>query len=168
MVKLICEHCGNEFERSAKEVRRNQAKKRRVFCSRNCAGKKYITNIPDDKRGIYDITKHSGNLRDHWSNTGYREILRRVRNRQKSTHLTLQDLQNVWEAQAGKCAYTGIELVRIGSNDSRVMASLDKINCKLPYQIGNIQFVSLAINRMKGEMSDDETKEFLSFLARSR
>jgi hypothetical protein len=73
--------------------------------------------------------------------------------------LTMDDLQKQFEKQNGKCAYTGLDLVLpkdflhiFGSE----IASIDRIDSSIGYQVGNIQFVRKAINFMKYQLSHDE------------
>lgn len=92
--------------------------------------------------------------------TGFREFIRRAKNRNKLGLLTLDDLIEQWIKQNMECPYTGIRL-KLPSyknkNNSIETASLDRINSEISYQKGNIQFVSTAINYMKGSMTHEET-----------
>ena len=47
-------------------------------------------------------------------------------------------------------------------------ASLDRIDSSLPYEVGNIQFVSRTLNYAKNSMSHDEFEEFLDLLVSNR
>ena len=164
-MKLICKECGSTFERESREYKRSLKKGRRSFCSRRCSGKANIGNIPADKRNTYDITQHSLNRKDKY--TGLREFLRRIRNRNKETNLTLEIIRTLW-LKKNCCAYSGIalELPKSSGKSSQITtASLDRIDSSKGYIIGNIQFVSIAINRMKGEMSHEETIELCKIIA---
>jgi 5-methylcytosine-specific restriction endonuclease McrA len=71
------------------------------------------------------------------------------------------DFFDIWQSQKGKCAVTGIELI------PGKTASLDHIN---PLSRGgtnsreNLQFVHIAINTMKQNLTSDEFLELLKQL----
>jgi hypothetical protein len=157
---ITCEYCGSAFDREAREIKRSQKKGRKNFCSRSCCGKTNINNIPLDKRGSFDISLHSSNRKDEFS--GFREFLRRARNRNLEINLDLKDLVLVWNSQNGICPYSGVVLKLPSSkNNSKIYtASLDRIDSSKGYVKDNIQFVSTTINFMKNTLSDEETKEF--------
>jgi 5-methylcytosine-specific restriction endonuclease McrA len=64
----------------------------------------------------------------------------------------------IWESQNGNCAITGLPM------EPGETASLDHV---IPikrngnHARANLRFIHLAINRMKGDMTDDELREFL-------
>ena len=47
-------------------------------------------------------------------------------------------------------------------NDIRFTASLDRIDSSKDYIKGNIQFISLAMNYMKAQMSHEQTLELIT------
>lgn len=57
-------------------------------------------------------------------------------------------LDELYECQGGRCAYTGKIL---GS-----LVSLDRIDSSQPYQVGNCQLVLIVINDMKGVLSSED------------
>ena len=72
-----------------------------------------------------------------------------------------------WEKQKGICPYTGIELVQPKDCNDEAMykkASLDRIDSKLGYVKGNIQFISASANYAKGTMTDEEMVEFCKLI----
>jgi hypothetical protein len=86
-------------------------------------------------------------------------FMRRARRRGKMGELTEQDLIDVWDLQAGKCVYTKVDLVLPtdkGRNNTIYTASLDRIDSSLPYEKGNIQFISIGANYLKGSMSHED------------
>lgn len=100
--------------------------------------------------------------------TGFRQFVVRARSRKKLGELTLQGLFNIWEKQKGICPYSGVQLILPSyrkKNDKIYVASLDRIESSLPYDDNNIQFVSAAINYMKGELSHDETIQLCKLIA---
>lgn len=168
-IEIICDGCGTAFEKAEAEVKRNNKKGMRNFCSLKCVGKNSYQHLKT-YAGKYDIAKHSANHKDEY--TGLREFLRRIKVRQKSKdlgcNLTLEYLKFIWEDQNHKCAYTGIELSLPkyikGSNNIIFTASLDRIDSSKGYVEGNVQFVSMAINYMKSTMTDEQTKEIIKLI----
>lgn len=98
----------------------------------------------------------------------------KINNKKKkvSDDMTIKDLEILWDKQEGKCVYSKIELIiptykNLNDYPSYKYASVDRIDSNLPYQKGNIQFVSRNINYAKGAMSDTEFKEFLSIIIKN-
>jgi hypothetical protein len=66
-------------------------------------------------------------------------------------------LKDLWDAQEGKCAISGINMTyemfngRIPTN-----VSVDRINSSLGYEIDNIQLVCMAVNQMKSDMTTEQ------------
>jgi len=102
--------------------------------------------------------------------TPFRYLLKCISNKNRKPNLlSLVDLKEQWESQDGICPYSKIKLLLpTHSNHLKVKtylyASVDRIDSALPYQKGNVQFVSRNINYAKGELSHDEFIEFLSHL----
>lgn len=69
-------------------------------------------------------------------------------------NLTYQYIKYLYDLQKGLCAVSGIPMTceyGVGPSDTNV--SVDKIDPKKGYVIGNIQLVCWAVNRMKGAMT---------------
>ena len=159
-VEVVCsnEECGNTFMKDGSEVRRNQKLGRNNYCSLKCSGTNTTKHL--NKGYIGNTGK-----RDEY--TGLREHLRRVKKRNKGYNITLDDLLTQWEKQKGICPYTGIELVQPKDCNDEAMykkASLDRIDSKLGYVKGNIQFISASANYAKGTMTDEEMVEFCKLI----
>lgn len=70
--------------------------------------------------------------------------------------ITIEDLEQQWLKQNGKCYYTDIILsLPINDRDRSFTASIDRKNSKLPYEKSNIQWVLKDINFMKLQLSED-------------
>jgi len=108
-------------------------------------------------RKIPDI---KGNKNPRWA--GFKDIpgkfwstlKREAVSRNKEFNITIEYLQELWDRQNGKCAISGIQL-ELGQQPDRT-ASLDRINNKKGYIVGNVQWVHKMINMMKGVYSQDE------------
>jgi len=162
--KICCDNCNKEFEKPLSELKRNKELNRRNFCSRTCVGKANYNNFGDKINKIPPIRQ-----KDKYY--GLREFIRRAKNRiflEEST-ITKEYLFEIWENQNHKCAYTNIDLIlpcyRRKIKTSRIFsASLDRIDSKKGYIIGNVQFVSSAINFMKNDMSNEETIQLINLI----
>lgn len=80
--------------------------------------------------------------------------------------LTMEDLEDQWIEQKGKCAYTNIELTLPLSNcDRSFNASLDRINSSKPYVKENIQWVLKEVNLMKMNISHGRFLELCKIIS---
>lgn len=155
-IKINCFICNKEFERSISEYNRQQIKRKsKPCCSRVCTHK--LINI--------HLKPNLGTLRVKVSNelSPFRVFLRRSKKHIKGCTLTLEELKDIWEKQQGTCTYTKIKLVlpyRKGKHPANT-ASLDRIDSSKGYTANNVQFVCMVINKLKGTMSDEETKTFI-------
>ena len=69
-------------------------------------------------------------------------------------NLTYEYIKYLYETQKGLCAISGIPMTKeYGSGILDTNISVDKIDPKKGYVIGNIQLVCWAVNRMKGTMN---------------
>ena len=109
------------------------------------------------------------NRRDEYS--PYRQHLRLARRRVKlngrECNITLEYLKVLWEKQDGRCIYTGWELENLEATslwDNHKLhprtASLDRIDSKLGYVPGNVQFVSVMANYAKRDFWESQLLEF--------
>lgn len=77
-------------------------------------------------------------------------------------NISVEDLNNQWKIQDGKCFYTGIQLTTAKTytewalNPEHFNCSVDRINSDLNYTADNIVLCCKAINIMKGMLSVDE------------
>ena len=163
---VTCKTCGKLFEKIKTEFDRIELKSGNHYCSRSCCGKDNIRVNLGDKFGKNNNSKLPPNHRDKY--TGFREFIRRAKNRNNLGDLTLDDLVEQWNNQKGICPYTGINLVlpKTIRNCSIIeLASLDRIDSNKLYEKGNIVFVSTPINYMKNSMSEEETINFCKKIA---
>ena len=167
LVDFKCDYCGKKEYKPISEYNRNLSKNRKNFCSRSCSVK-YSNHIRVDFENFYDISKHSGNLRD--SDTPFRYTYRNCKKRYKDFNLSIEDLKNQWELQKGICPYSKISL-DLPEYKKRVhfsnRASLDRIDSSKGYVKGNIQFVSTLVNFLKSNLSHEETLDFISTLVKN-
>lgn len=83
-------------------------------------------------------------------------------------------LQQLWESQHGKCAYSGLPMLlpdtledscrtmRFSDECNPILCgSVDRIDSALPYQPGNVQFVCRGINHLKSDAQGHQVMAFL-------
>jgi hypothetical protein len=68
--------------------------------------------------------------------------------------LTLEQLDDLWARQKGRCALTGIRMSHT-TNDPYKM-SLDRIDNSRGYTPDNVQFVCACVNFMKNDSTEEE------------
>jgi hypothetical protein len=158
--KLNCPVCGVEFTRRECDFfDSNTGKKHKnLYCSRKC---KTDDQTGGDEYSTFQIFVTGARTR--MFQNGTRHLL----------DFNKKDLKELWDAQGGKCAISGIPMtLDIIEEDTKVRemkrtktpykASLDRIDSNKPYTKDNIQFVCMAVNFMKNEFDNDEIIEFVS------
>ena len=157
---LKCESCGKKFRRRRSDYNRSLRKGHRNFCSRKCAGRANVGNIPESSRvwGHLD----PGNKADELS--PFRWHLRNCK-RRKDCDLTLEDLRDQWDKQDGRCPYSGWKLKNLATTSCHLpltpdRASLDRIDSSKGYVQGNVQFVSYMAQCAKNIFSGDDLIKF--------
>lgn len=165
---LNCAWCKKDFEKDKHEVsrRKYKTKSNRWFCSRSCSasyGNKYTkrdrTHLPrhhgNDYARIYD-PEISWYMSRCCKDARFRAVTKDER------LLIHEDLLNRW---TGICAISEVPLVRRSMDGSCAIsnpffiASVDRIDCSKPYEPGNLQWTSLAINLARNKMENEEFKE---------
>jgi hypothetical protein len=167
MGECTCDNCGVTFEKPSTELTRNNKLGRQNFCSRTCVGKNNTKNF-GDKRGDYDISKHSNNSRDGF--TGLRALLRRIKSKYHNYDVDLNYLKEVWDEQ-NICVYSGVKLQLPkwkGINNPLYTASIDRIDSEKGYVKGNIQYISITSNHAKNSMSHEQMLEFCGLIMENK
>ena len=93
-------------------------------------------------------------LHSSWSRVFSRQKNEAKRGR-KSWNITAEYAWDLLNKQNWTCALTGEKFVPAGNYD-RMQMSLDRKNNKIGYEIGNVQYVTLFVNRVKNYLSDEE------------
>lgn len=79
-------------------------------------------------------------------------------------------LMGLWDAQGGRCPYTGLEMSHCPATGREgsfwTNATIDRIDSDKGYVIGNLQLVSHWANVAKGHLSDAEFRRFLLLAGR--
>lgn len=69
--------------------------------------------------------------------------------------MTVDDLVELFEQQEGRCAVTGMEMTHT-KEDPHSRVSIDRLDCNVGYDKGNVRLVCAAVNLMRNRMEDDE------------
>ena len=159
-----CNYCKKEFTKDSSEVKRNKQLGRKIFCSRSCVGK---NNTPTILKYVGMNTSHlnPSNRKDEF--TMFRKHLRKIRDRDINCNITLEDLLEIWNKQEGKCIYSKVKLQPSKykqSNNQIHTLSIDRIDSSKGYTKDNIQFISIAMNHMKNNMTHEQTLELIEIL----
>ena len=177
LISAQCCICSQPFTRSKSEWDRNTRLSRPSYCSRACAGKANLRNLPEHYLRNNPNLRRNGSESDEFS--PFRNIYRIARKRAveygHEFSLELQDLKNLYESQSGICPYTGWLLVLppstsvYGANGNWQLtpdcASLDRIDSSLGYRLENVQFVSYMANIAKNKFSHEQMMEFCEAIA---
>lgn len=158
-IKIICNTCGNEFEKLLKEHNRSIKLGRESYCSLNCSGKNSVSHLSQyshiTSKNLYPKPK------DEFS--PFREYMRRVKRRHnKENDINVSYLKELWESQEGICPLTGWKLVLTTSEGTCEpnIASLDRIDSSIGYVKGNVRFISVMANFAKWKWEDEELINF--------
>jgi len=89
------------------------------------------------------------------SSTTWTRIKNKAETRNITVSCTAEEVWNLFLDQDRKCVLTGVELY-LAANPSKSNASLDRIDSKKPYELGNIQWVYKPLNLMKSTTNNEE------------
>ena len=154
------------------------------ICSK-CREKKHIFNFNFKNRNNSDGTKRRGiqaecgqcrtkqKLKKYNSNP-HSYVFRliqlamqpsAVKKGRKPCAMTVEEFMNEWQKQYEKtglyCPKTEVLMTYIGGkNVVNTNISIDRINNKIVYQKGNVQFVTNMYNKIKGFYSEEELNKF--------
>jgi len=140
--QVVCISCNKQYSLSSDVIKKNIGGC--VFCAR-----KNVAKGSDSiyyKGGKYVTARFLSNVKHG------------ARKRNITCEITIDELDKLWEAQDGKCSYTGRELTLSGEECT---ASLDRIDSNEGYYLGNVQFVHKTVNVMKWALPEEE---FLGFI----
>ncbi len=161
-ISLLCDGCGNEFDKPLKEYKRRVKLGQVVFfCNQSCQVRRANLSTPHN----HDNLNRTGRKADSLS--PFRWFVSRAvaRRRKGDVDITPDFLQQLWESQQGKCPFTGwmLKLPRTTGgwdHPDPQNASLDRIDCAKGYVQGNVRFVAIMANIARGTFTDDQLREF--------
>ena len=168
--KLVCNYCGNYFEKKTNEYNRCVKKgQKNYFCSRDHANK--FLPRPHLKPRMENIIP--GSFKDEYSDfKWYMKVVRnRCNKKQYETDISLMFLKHLWKEQEGKCALTQIPM-QLRTHDSSdklefYTASLDRIDNTKRYTKDNVRFVCVMTNYARNTFSDNDFYEFIKLASKA-
>ena len=97
------------------------------------------------------------------------EVIEKLnRKKLEPKEVLIPHMLELWKAQLGCCYHTGIELnpeyLHTG-NQTILAPSVDRIDNKRGYEVGNIKIVMRGINKFKNNTHDDEFVDILKQIA---
>lgn len=163
---VSCGECKSPIDKPDKEIKRQLKKNpnRLFFCDTSCSCSYYNRLNP---RLI--VTRANTNTHDQYSYLKY--YMRKARNRDKNTDLTLEYLDQIWKIQNGRCALTGKEFKQYKDSlewekdtSNPWKPSLDRIDSSKGYIQGNVRFICIIANFAKGVWDDSVLYELAQSL----
>ena len=150
---LVCQNIYNA------EYRRRPDVAKRLVENRARYYRKPETRERDRKYRSTDAVKAQRKINDLKSprHIFYATLRMALKRRPTENPATVQQLMDLWMAQNGRCAVSGIEMVwgkRQGPVPNSI--SMDRIDSNGGYSIDNLRLVCHAVNAFKGRMSDAE------------
>lgn len=120
------------------------------------------------------LQRRLGNNSPHWK--GYQQIpgrlwssiLNGARSRDIKVEVTIEDVWNIFNAQQGRCALSGIELKfapRSNRTTDQQTASLDRIDSLKGYIPGNVQWIHKILQHMKSDHTQQQFVEWCTAIA---
>jgi hypothetical protein len=176
-IEVICENpqCGKSFTKSVSHYNENIKKKIAHTCSHRCAAALSAGKRRKNTQEEIDLLIERNKLRIRPKDViGVRYLLRMCSNRGKGCDLDDSYLLRLWEEQ-NVCPYSGVKLSmprpsypgKRTSNNPLSTASIDRIDSSKGYVQGNVQYVAMFINWMKGPMSHEQTIEACKAIAKA-
>lgn len=162
MIELKCDNCQKVFKRKTAAIEKSKKRNQHFYyCSKSCS---------DQGKGNKELYKWADNKKDELS--PYRWYIRVSKYRDKEMDLSPEYLKSLFESQNRKCVYSNVDLnlwdyKKKGGNDKIYTASLDRIDSSKGYIVGNVQFVSMAVNLFKHTMSHEDTLNFCRIIAKN-
>ena len=165
---VVCSNpeCKKEFYKDLSEVTRNKKFGRKNHCSLKCSGHTNHEHLKKySKENVKYLESQWGNRRDEF--TGLREHFRRLKKRKHYYDVGLEDLLELWDNQKGICSYSGVKLLHPNEDGNNInTASLDRIDSKIGYVKGNLQFISIICNQAKNSLSHEEMLKFIEIICK--
>ncbi len=164
---LNCAHCGESFEKEAREHRRQLKEGKSIFyCSLSCVCKERNKNNPP-KGNVKNL--QADNRRDEYTQFRWfvnRGNYRGKRKRKYGCDLTVEFLKELWDQQKGICSFTGWKFILPQDSSyawdekNPANASLDRIDNSKGYMQGNVRFISVMANLARQTFTDEQVRNF--------
>ena len=173
-IKLTCAHCDTEFEKNLGEYKRRLWKlpHGKFFCCRSCAAKHNKNNLSSGN--VSNLVVQTGNQHGRKYDKKFSYYIQRMNKDHRFSKIPLEEklaieveIKHLWN---GKCCYTNMDIeLRDPKGKTKTVnpfsiASIDRIDCSLPYQVGNLQWCSLGMNLARQTTDVAEFKSFVAHL----
>ena len=184
-----CSGCGHTFTKRRKDVRKNHRCDSIINNQKFCFKCNTILDIVKFSKNKSCFDGYQKVCKQCFANygcvkAGYRKKSNSVKNSNMDTiayfmykanylrarakklnlqfNLTSKMLMDIYIAQEGKCYYTNAPLVRHADMHHYNSLSVDRLTPSVGYVEGNVVFCSFAINSMKGAMTEEQFKLYLT------
>ena len=148
-VKFICANCSKEAFKSNKDFKKNIKRNTiNFFCSKQCKD--------EHQRDEYSVYRYF-----------LKEIKKRCRHKHRECAIIVEDLKELFDAQEGKCPYTGFDL-RLNRDGTIYQASVDRKDSSIGYTRDNCQWVCLMSQYAKNVFDEEELLTFCRAVAKHR
>ena len=87
------------------------------------------------------------------------------KNRRQEFALTFEDLERLWQAQNGKCLYTGWTMTT--KTKDLTLVSIERKDNAIGYTAENVVLVCWCVNRAKATMSKQDFLDMVKAIARN-
>jgi hypothetical protein len=182
LVEVSCSNleCGKLFKKSLRDFNSAEKRGRGHYCSLGCAAsrKNRMAGSSCASEAFLEAGRRKAEgarIREvgdeNYMKAYFNQCARHCRRRNKKhgfeEMLNSRAIKSMWEAQNQKCMYSGLIMTpRLDGFDIPDInaSSIDRKDSSRGYEEGNAQFVLLPINRMKGELSDEQFMELLAIL----
>lgn len=163
--KLI--YIGSKFgswEVISEEVIKSSYGKNTIKCRCKCGAERNVDvyTLGKGSQSCYNCS-HNKTGTEHHRFKGYKEIplkwFNRYTSRNQECNIEISMVYDLWVKQGKKCALSGIPIDFENSSTNRknykCSASLDRIDSKKGYIVGNIQLLHKDINRIKSDFNEE-------------
>lgn len=120
-------------------------------------------NCSYENRAVQMIDNPAGDIpREMWSS-----MRRNAASRSLEVAISPIQAHEIYIAQDGKCALSGVEIAFRDQSKRKSSASLDRIDSQKDYVTGNIQWLHKIVNRMKVDLPEAEFINWCAKIARN-
>jgi hypothetical protein len=156
-------------------INKNLGRKNRILCICNCKNRtmryvlsSFLLNGKSKSCGciaIDTLSKRYGNI----IGQVFSRIVASAKDRNLEININMKYISSLFDKQNGKCAISGIG-ISLPENtkefrEGDCTASLDRIDSKKGYIIGNVQWVHKRVNFMKQDMNENDFIEFCHIIS---
>jgi hypothetical protein len=171
MIEISCCSCGKNTMKKLAEIKRRKKKgKTKFYCSRSCASKASVDHLKK-YAGQFNHNLIASNRYDKYSDFRWyiKNVIKNSKKRNQTYDVDLEYLYSLWNKQNGICPFTKQKIELRTHNYTHIenrpyQASLDRIDSSIGYLKGNVQFISIAANHAKGNLSHEDMILFCNLI----